>query len=52
MSSKPNNIHYFVVVKPDIPDIELLQLDSRLEFVLTKQYLLLVFLSFSRHLET
>ena len=51
ISSKPKNKRYFVVVEPDIPDIELQQLNSHLEFVLTKQCLLLVFLSFSRYLE-
>jgi hypothetical protein len=52
MSRKPKNIRYFVVVELDIPDIELQQLHSHPESGLTKQFLLLVFLSFSRYLET
>lgn len=50
-SSKAKNIQYFVVVEPSIPDIGFQQLDSHLVSALTKQYLLLVFLSFSRYLE-
>jgi hypothetical protein len=49
MSRKPKNIRYFVVVELDI---ELQQLHSHPESGLTKQFLLLVFLSFSRYLET
>ena len=52
MSSKAKNIRCFVVVEPDTPDIDLQQQHSHLESGLTKKCLHLVFLSFSRNLET